>query len=263
LLDWLAVQFHDEGWDIKKLMQRILLSDAFRRSSLSAPERWKHDPENRYLARGPRLRLDAEQLRDAALLAGGLLQMKMGGKGVKTYQPPNIWEPVGFRGSNTANYKRDNGEALYRRSLYTFLKRTAPAPFMANFDAPNREQACYRRERSNTPLQALQLMNDVQFFEAARGLATRMIAATPETGGRVDFAYRVVLSRSPLPAEVSLLEAFYLKGLVKYRKTPAEASAAVGFGDSPVPKGLDIPELAAWTLVANLILNLDESIVRN
>ena len=263
LLDWLAVQFQDEGWDIKKLIQRILLSDAFRRSSLSAPERWKHDPENRYLARGPRLRLDAEQLRDAALLAGGLLQMKMGGKGVKTYQPPNIWEPVGFRGSNTANYKRDNGDALYRRSLYTFLKRTAPAPFMANFDAPNREQACYRRERSNTPLQALQLMNDVQFFEAARGLATRMIAATPETGGRVDFAYRVVLSRSPLPAEVSLLEAFYLKGLVKYRKTPAEASAAVGFGDSPVPKGLDIPELAAWTLVANLILNLDESIVRN
>ncbi|MDA1142549.1 MAG: PSD1 and planctomycete cytochrome C domain-containing protein [Planctomycetota bacterium] len=262
LLDWLAVRFQDEGWDVKKLMRRMLTSDAFRRACFM-PELWRSDPDNRYLARGPRLRLDAEQLRDAALFAGGLLKMKMGGKGVRTYQPPNIWEPVGFRGSNTANYQRDNGDALYRRSLYTFLKRTAPAPFMANFDAPNRESSCFRRERSNTPLQALQLMNDVQYFEAARGLATRMMGASAEPAGKVTFAYRTVLSRVPATEEATLVETFYREKLARYREVPAEAAAAIGFGDSKPPKELDVPELAAWTLVANLILNLDESIVRN
>ncbi|MFT5466850.1 MAG: hypothetical protein ACI8UO_001950 [Verrucomicrobiales bacterium] len=263
LLDWLAVRFQDEGWDVKKLMRLMLTSEAFRRSSSAAPEIWQRDPKNRYLARGPRLRLDAEQLRDAALFAGGLLNPEMGGKGVKTYQPPNIWEPVGFRGSNTANYKRDDGPDLYRRSLYVFLKRTAPAPFMANFDAPNREQACYRRDRSNTPLQALQLLNDVQYFEAARGLATRVMQAAPDPAKRVDFAYRVVLSRAPVAEEIKLVDALYQRSLAKYQKAPAEAAAAVGFGDSPPPDGLDIPELAAWTAVANLIFNLDETIVRN
>ena len=263
LLDWLAVTFQDEGWDVKKLMRRMLLSEAFRRSSSASTNLWQSDPENRYLARGSRLRLDAEQLRDQALFAGGLLKMKIGGKGVRTYQPPNIWEPVGFRGSNTANYKRDNGDALYRRSLYTFLKRTAPAPFMANFDAPNRESSCFRRERSNTPLQALQMMNDVQYFEAARGLATRMMQATPDSKGRVSFAYRAVLSRLPTADEIVVIENLYTTKLSRYKAAPAEAAAAIGFGDSQAPKDLDIPELAAWTLIANLIFNLDESIVRN
>ena len=262
LLDWLALRFQAEGWDVKKLLRRILLSDAYRRGSTAAAEGWQNDPENRYLARGPRLRLDAEQLRDAALYAGGILNLDMGGKGVRTYQPPNIWEPVGFRGSNTANYKRDNGNALYRRSLYVFLKRTAPAPFLSNFDAPNRESSCYRRERSNTPLQALQLMNDVQFFEAARGLATRMLDIA-NSADRVDFAYRAVLSRPPADAERELVLAFQSAKLASYQKTPEAAKSAITFGDSKPPEGVNAAELAAWTLVANLVLNLDESIVRN
>ncbi|MCP4849446.1 MAG: DUF1553 domain-containing protein [Verrucomicrobiaceae bacterium] len=263
LLDWLAVRFQDESWDMKKLMRLMLVSDAFRRTSSGSADLWQADAENRYLARGPRIRLDAEQLRDAALLAGGLLVKKMGGKGVRTYQPPNIWEPVGFRGSNTAKYKRDNGDALYRRSIYTFLKRTAPAPFMANFDAPNREASCYRRDRSNTPLQALQLLNDVQFFEAARGLATRMMVTSKDPAGRVNYAYQVVLSRAAAADELELIGDYYQKQVAKYKAAPAEAAKAITFGDSKPPDGVDAPELAAWTLVANLILNLDENIIRN
>jgi hypothetical protein len=259
----LALGFQADGWDVKKLMRRMLLSAAYRRSSTTKPDLWQRDPENRYLARGPRLRLDAEQLRDAALYAGGILNLKMGGKGVKTYQPPNIWEPVGFRGSNTANYRRDNGESLYRRSIYTFLKRTAPAPFLANFDAPNREAACYKRERSNTPLQALQLMNDVQFFEAARSLATRMIGAGADSATRIEFAYRTVLSRLPSDEERSLVESLFADKLARYEAVPAEATAAISFGDTKPPAEFAAPELAAWTLIANLVLNLDESIVRN
>ena len=263
LLDWLAVWFQDEGWDVKKLMRLMLTSEAFRRSSSAPAELWRVDPENRFLARGPRLRLDAEQLRDAALLSGGLLSRKMGGRGVNTYQPPNIWEPVGYRGSNTAIYKRDNGESLYRRSIYTFLKRTAPAPFLSNFDAPNREQSCSRRERSNTPLQALQLLNDVQYFEAARGLATRMMSSSTDATERLSFAYQTVLSRLPSQKEIDALEKFYRAQLTRYRESPADAAAAIRFGDSKPPAGIDEADLAAWTQVANLILNLDEAIVRN
>lgn len=263
LLDWLAVTFQEEGWDVKKLMRRMLLSNAFRRSSSAGAAQWKLDPENRYLGRGPRLRLDAEQLRDQALYAGGLLKMKLGGKGVKTYQPPNIWEPVGFRGSNTSKYKRDNGDALYRRSIYTFLKRTAPAPFMANFDAPNREASCFRRERSNTPLQALQLLNDVQYFEAARGLATRMMQAAATPGERIAFAYRAVLSRSPTAKETAAIVGLYETQLKDFTSAPERTKSILSFGESKAPAELEANELAAWSVIANMILNLDESIVRN
>ena len=264
LLDWLAVTFRESGWDVKSLVRLFVTSATFRQATEGTLESWQRDPANRLLARGPRLRLDAEEIRDNALFTSGLINLQIGGKGVKPYQPPNIWEPVGFVGSNTAAYKQDHGAALYRRSLYTFLKRTAPPPFMANFDGPSREQACTRRERSNTPLQALQLMNDVQHFEAARALAERMMlegGASAEE--RVAFAYRAVLARRPGPEELAVVQDAFARHLAKFNAQPDAAEKAVKNGESPPKPGLPAPELAAWTMIANLLLNLDETITRN
>ena len=261
LLDWLAVTFRESGWDVQKLVRLMVTSAAFRQSSSAAPEQWRLDPENRWLARGPRFRLDAEELRDMALTVSGLLNPKIGGRGVRPYQPPNIWEPVAFVGSNTRSYRADTGPELYRRSLYTFLKRTAPPPLMANFDAPSREQSCTRRERSNTPMQALQLMNDVQFLEAARVLAERLClegGATP--ADRIAYGFRAVLGRAPAAQELEVVSAAYEQHLGTYRRSPETACRLVTQGESRLRRGIPIPELAAWTLVAHLLLNLDEAI---
>ncbi len=264
LLDWLAVTFRESGWDVKRLVRDLVTSATYRQSSKATPQLLEKDPENRYLARGPRLRLDAECLRDNALAVSGLLVRKIGGKGVKPYQPENIWEPVGFGGSNTREYKQDTGEALYRRSLYTFLKRTAPPPFMTTFDAPSREQSCTRRERSNTPLQALQLMNDVQHFEAARVLAERMMKeGGSQTGERLAWAFRLATSRPPAADELEILQAAYAEQLERYNDNPSAALKVIGAGESKRDENLDPEELAATTLVANLILNLDEVVTKN
>ena len=174
------------------------------------------------------------------------------------YQPPNIWEPVGFGSSNTRYYKRGNGDDLYRRTLYTFIKRTAPHPLMDNFDMPDREDSCIRRDRTNTPLQALQLMNDVQHYEAARAFAARMIAAAPTPEGRIDFGYRSLLARHADEEEIAVVRDLYQRTLARYKAAPEDAKKAITYGDSPPPAGVDPAELAAWTLAANLILNLDE-----
>jgi hypothetical protein len=264
LLDWLAVDFRESGWDVKALIRRIVTSSTYRQSSAAAPELWKRDPENRLLARGPRFRLDAEELRDNALYVSGLLKDEIGGKGVKTYQPPNIWEPVGFGGSNTRFYKQDTGDALYRRSIYTFLKRTAPPPFMTTFDAPSREQFCTRRERSDTPLQALQLMNDVQHYEAARAFATRILTEGGDaTPARVAWAFQTVVGRHPSDHETLIVWSALEKHLARYQKDPEAAKAAINNGESKPDPKLSEPELAAWTLVANLLLNLDETVTKN
>jgi hypothetical protein len=264
LLDWLAEEYRESGWDTRKIVRLIVTSDAFRRSGAVQPQQLARDPENRLLARGPRIRLDAEQIRDQSLFLSGLLVPTMGGRGVKPYQPDNIWEPVGFAGSNTRTYYRDSGQSLYRRSLYTFLKRTAPPPFMSNFDAPNREQFCARRERSNTPLQALQLMNDVQHVEAARALAARALAASAaDDAGRIDWLFRTVLARRPEPAEREVVAAALVANRERYAADPAAAAKAIAHGDSPVPGHVPPVELAAWTLLANTILNLDEALTRN
>jgi hypothetical protein len=264
LLDYLASDFRDNGWDVKRLVRMLVASAAFREDAAVTPELLARDPENRLYARGPRFRLDAEQIRDNALFVSGLMNVEMGGKGVNPYQPPNIWEPVGFVGSNTRFYKQDHGPALYRRSVYTFLKRTAPQPFMANFDAPSREQTCTRRERSDTPLQALQLMNDVQHFEAARALAERMLTeggATP--ADRITFAYRTVLSRKPDAEELTIVSDELAKHLERYKSDEAAAKQAISHGESKPKADLPAPDLAAYTLVANMILNLDETLNRN
>lgn len=264
LLDWMAVHFRESGWDIKELVRMIVTSKTYRQSSTITNELYTRDPGNRLLARSPRLRLDAEQIRDNALFVSGLINLQMGGVGVKPYQPSNIWEPVGFAGSNTRFYKQDSGSALYRRSLYTFYKRTAPPPFMVNFDAPNREQSCTRRERSNTPLQALQLMNDVQHVEAARALAQRMLfegGATAES--RLTFAFQTVLSRKPDARERGILQEQLDQHIERYQQSPDDAATLIRQGESKPSAELAAPELAAYTLVASTILNLDETLNRN
>jgi hypothetical protein len=264
LLEWLASDFRDSGWNIKELVKKLVMTDAFRRSAKLTPEVRAADPANRFYARGPRFRLDAEQVRDNALFVSGLLNPEMGGRGVKPYQPANIWEPVGYSDSNTRFYLQDHGAELYRRSLYVFLKRTAPPPFMSNFDGPNREQVCTVRERSNTPLQALQLMNDVQHFESARALAERLLSESVGSDeDRITLLYRTVLSRGPDSEEMSLVTAALQKQRELYRSDPAAASQAIQVGESK-PKGVAAPEeTAAWTMIANLVLNLDETICRN
>ncbi len=264
LLDWLAGTWVEQGWDVKKFVKLLVTSATYRQDSKITAKPLQMDPENRLFARGPRFRLDAEVLRDNALYVGGLLVQTIGGKGVRPYQPENIWEPVGFESSNTRNYKADTGEGLYRRSLYTFLKRTAPPPFMASFDAPNREQSCARRERSNTPLQALQLMNDIQHVEAARQLAQRLITeggAKPET--RLELGFRIATSRKPTTAEQKILKTSFDKHLARYQKDKPAAELLIKYGESQVKAGLDPIELAAYTMVANLLLNLDETVTKN
>jgi hypothetical protein len=263
LLDWLALEFRESGWDVKGLIRMLVTSQAFRQQSHLTPALLDRDPENRLLARGPRIRLDAEQIRDNVLFVSGLVRLEMGGRGVKTYQPPNLWEPVGYIDSNTRNYVQDHGPALYRRSLYTFFKRTAPPPFMANFDAPNREQMCTKRERSNTPLQALQLMNDVQHVEAARGLAERMMSHSNDFTERIEFAHQVVLCRQPREIEMAVLKPFYESLLTRYRAAPEDAQKLISIGESIPDAKWDVAEFAALTLVANTLLNLDETLNRN
>jgi len=264
LLDWMASYFQATGWDVKNLVRLMVTSATYRQSSKVTPEMIARDPANRLYERGPRYRLDAEQLRDNALFVSGLLDATFGGKGVRPYQPPNIWEPVAYSGSNTKDYRQDAGGSLYRRSLYTFFKRTAPAPFMTSFDAPNREQFCTRRERSNTPLQALQLMNDVQHFEAARGLAERMLlegGKTPED--RIAYGYQTVLARKPSAGELAVVSDALKQHLQRYAGDPDAAKKATTFGESRPNPTLPEGELAAYTLAANLLLNLDETVTRN
>jgi len=264
LLDWLALRFIEDDWNVKRFVKRILTSHTYRQSSKISPALLEKDPENRLLARGPRYRLDAEIIRDQALHLSGLLVPTVGGRGVMPYQPPNIWEPVGFGRSNTRYYKQGKGDDLYRRSLYTFLKRTAPAPFMASFDAPNREQTCAARGRSNTPMQALQLMNDVQHVEAARNLAQRII----KEGGakdeeRIRWAWRTVTSRLPGSEEAKIVTDVLKGHRARYTEDLEAAKQLIAYGESVPDKTILPRELATWALVANLLLNLDEVVNKN
>ena len=198
------------------------------------------------------------------LSLSGLLVPTLGGRGVNPYQPPNIWEPVGFASSNTRNYKQGTGDDLYRRSMYTFLKRTAPPPFMSSFDGPNREQSCAARGRSNTPMQALQLMNDVQHVEAARNLAQRILKkGGQDDSARVRWAWRVVTARQPEASEAKIITDVLGGHRARFAKDAEAAKQLISFGESKADAALDPAELAAWTLVANLLLNLDEVINKN
>ena len=263
LLDWLATEYVRTGWDTKGFIRLLMTSRAYRQDSRVTPEMLERDPENRWLARASRLRLDAEVLRDQVLALGGLLVPDIGGAPVKPYQPVNIWEPVAFGGSNTKNYVQDKGAAIYRRSLYTFWKRTAPAPSMSTFDAPARENFCVVRPRSNTPLQALALMNDVQHFEAARAFAERLLLPTQTDAGRLELAFRSATARAPDAGELSLLATALETHRGQFSRDPEAARRVITNGESKPSDRIPAPEFAAWTMVANLVLNLDETVNRN
>jgi hypothetical protein len=259
LLDWLAVEFRESGWDMKRFYKLLVTSATYRQSAITTQAKLAKDPQNRLLARGPRFRMDAEMVRDHALATSGLLVGKIGGPSVRPYQPDGVWEAVAMPESNTRKYVRDTGDSLYRRSLYTFWKRAAPPASLEVFNAPNRETCTVRRERTVTPLQALVTLNDPQFVEAARQLAERTLKeAGPEETRRVDYMAERLIARPLKPKEMQIVTAGLHDLLAHYRQLPEAAAALLKVGESPTNTWLDKPTLAAYTMVANQLMNLDE-----
>jgi hypothetical protein len=242
---------------VKALLRLIVTSSTYRQLSHSTPELLARDPDNRLLARGPRLRLSAEMVRDQALFAGGLLVEKAGGPSVKPYQPVGLWKELA-----DTDYVQDTGENLYRRSMYTFFKRTIAPPVMITFDAAGRETCVVRETRTNTPLQALTLMNDVTFIEAARGLAQRIMTAKQHPADRLALAFRLPTSRLPRPQEMQILVDGWQTYRERFARSPSAADKLTAIGDLKRPDRLDLSDLAAYTTVAMMILNLDETITK-
>jgi Protein of unknown function (DUF1553) len=267
LLDVLAVDFRESGWDMKKLVTRIVTSQAYRQSAVVSKDLVAKDPENRLLARGPRFRLQAEFIRDQALAVSGLLNGEVGGKSVSPYQPPGLWEELMSR-SDGANwtaqtYVQSKGKDLYRRTMYTFWKRTCPPASLATLDAPDRETCVVRRSRTNTPLQALVLMNDPTYVEASRKLAERLLAeGGPSVESKIAYAFKLAASRMPNERETAILKKLYDDRLTHFTANPAAAKKLLAVGESPADAKLDPATIAAWATVAGAILNLDEVLTR-
>ncbi|HVU88913.1 MAG TPA: DUF1553 domain-containing protein [Pirellulales bacterium] len=261
LLDWLALEFRDHGWDVKRFFRELVLSATYRQAATTTPEKLQADPQNRLLAHGPRFRMDAEMVRDYGLAASGLLVRKLGGPSVRPYQPEGVWEAVAMIGSNTRDYKQDSGDNLYRRSMYTFWKRAAPPASMEIFNAPSREQCTVRRERTNTPLQALATLNDPQCVEAARRLAERTLREGGDSdAARIDFMARRILSRTFTDQERPVVEKSLAALTAYYRDHVDDAKQVITFGESKPDAGLDPSTLAGWTMLSNELLNLDETL---
>ena len=263
LLDWLACEFRDSGWNVKQLFRRMLTSATYRQTSAAPDGGDATDPDNRLLGRGPGVRLAAEVIRDQALAASGLLVRRLGGPPVKPYQPAGVWEAVGIDQSNTARYQQDAGDGLYRRSLYTFRKRSAPPPFLQIFDAPSRESTVAQRGRTNTPLQALAATNDVQMLEAARALAMRVLMTGPaDTDGRLDAMGGWVLARPFDADERAILKQSLDQFLARYENDAQAAALVLAIGASPVKTTVPAPIQAAWMMIASAVLNLDEALTK-
>jgi len=264
LLDWLAVEYahptpNGLGWDTKALLKLIVTSATYRQASHVTPALLELDPHNRLLGRGPRYRLSAEQIRDNALVASGLLIEHLGGPSVKPYQPAGLWEEVSVE--RRFKYVPETGEGLYRRSLYTYWKRTCAPPGMTTIDAPDREFCVIRRARTNTPLQALLLLNDVTYVEASRKLAERiLLEAGADFDSRLAHACRLVLARTPRADESKVLRQIHDFALQKFLQDPAAAEKLLGVGNAERSATADLPELAAWATVACVLLNLDETL---
>jgi len=261
LLDWLAVEFRESGWDVKQFFKLLVTSAVYRQSAATTPEKLELDLDNRLVSRGPRFRMDAEMVRDYALAASGLLSPKIGGPSVKPYQPPGVWEAVAMTVSNTKEYQPDAGEALYRRSMYTFWKRSAPPASLDIFNAPNREGCTVVRERTNTPLQALVTLNDPQYVEAARQLAQRaLLESAPSFRHRLSFVAGRLLARDFTPAEQAVIEQSLDQLAEFYAAHADETEKLLTVGESKADPTVPRAELAAWTMVVNQLMNLDETL---
>jgi hypothetical protein len=257
LLDWLAVEFREGGWDVKRLLRLIVTSNTYRQSSRVTKLLLERDRDNRLLARGPRLRLPAETIRDQALAASGLLVERLGGPSVKPYQPPGLWAELA-----DLKYVRDSGQNLYRRGLYTYWKRTVPPPGPTTFDAGMRESCNVRETRTNTPLQALNLLNDVTYVEAARVLAARVMLSAKAEKERLTLLFRLVLARRPSAREMDVLSSSLKRHRAHYAANPEAAEALTHAGEADAEPSLDAAEQAAYAAIASVVLNLDEAVTK-
>jgi hypothetical protein len=261
LLDWLACEFVDSGWDLKHMIRLIVSSDIYQQTSVASKKLRARDPLNRELAVQSRWRLDAELVRDNALAVSGLLVEKIGGPSVMPYQPDGYWENLNFP---VRNYDASSGPDQYRRGLYVWWQRSYLHPSLLAFDAPTREECAAERNRSNIPQQALVLLNDPTYVEASRALAARVLTeGGADTESRLNWAWRQVLSRAPRPEEINALQPLLDKQLTEYRCDSAAAQALLKIGQSPLPPKANPAELAAWTNIARVILNLHETITRS
>ena len=259
LLDWLSSQFVASDWDIKEMQRLIVSSATYRQSAKVDAKLLEHDPYNRLLARGPRFRLDAEMIRDNSLAVSGLLVRTLGGPSVSPYQPAGLWDEL----TSGDRYTQSKGKDLYRRGMYTYWKRSIPYPPQLTFDAPNREVCTDSRARTNTPLQALVLLNDPGYVEAARVLAERIVKeGGSDTAARLNFAFKLCTSRIPSEKEIGILAHIYQDNLARYRQNPAAAAKLISVGEAPRAAEMDAAELAAWTAIGNVLLNLDETITK-
>ncbi|HTV00086.1 MAG TPA: DUF1553 domain-containing protein, partial [Luteitalea sp.] len=259
LLDHLAVTFRDDGWNLKGLLRQMVLSRTYRQASAATPQARERDPGNTLLARGPSYRLASEQIRDGALAASGLLVPTIGGPSVYPYQPPGLWEELATR--NATTYTQGKGDDLYRRSLYTVWKRSTPPPSAISFDASERLLCIIKRQRTSTPLQALVMLNDVQYVEAARVLAERVLTEGGDTeDARITATWRLLTSRAPGATELATTKTLYETQRAAFAKDVKAARALAASGDKPPARGLDAVDVAAWTVVASTIMNTDEAV---
>jgi hypothetical protein len=262
LLDWLAVELMESGWNLQHIQRLIISSNTYQQRSEAELALYRRDPENRLLARGPRHRLSAEAVRDNALAISGLLVPKIGGPSVMPYQPEGLWEELA--GGAFEVYTQGHGDDLYRRSLYVYRKRTVPHPSMATFDAPSWEICQVKRPTTNTPLQALALLNDVVYVEAARKFAERMLTeggSSPDS--RLTFAFRLATGRQPQEGELDLLRASLERNVARFRQSPSAAEDLLSHGESSRDKSLDAVEFAAHMAIAGVLLNMDETLSKN
>ncbi|HPN60340.1 MAG TPA: PSD1 and planctomycete cytochrome C domain-containing protein [Chitinophagaceae bacterium] len=262
LLDWLSVDFMEHGWNIKRLIKQLVMSATYRQSARTTTEKQKKDPENIYLSRGPRNRLPAELVRDLVLSSSGLLVKTIGGPSVKPYQPKGLWEGATSGRGVLATYKQDKGEDLYRRGMYTFIKLTVPPPGMILFDASNRDQCEVKRSKTNTPLQALIMMNDPTILEASRVLAQRLLAEPGAAEDKIQQAFRLIICRKAVKEETKILTAYFNEQLALFRQNKLDAAATLKAGEYPPANFKDKPVLAALMKTINTIYNLEEAITK-